>query len=520
MSDRPYTLDDFACADPREFVDVAYQTIVGRSPTAEERERMLEGLVTGGTRTFALGALRYGREGRARGVAVAGLRSRYLAQRLFRLPLVGAAFGWLGALVRLPRTLRYFRGAVETGAVHHSLLQQQQSADRAALERRTDDGLRRLGDTEQRLADTQRSVADAEQRLADTQHRAADAEQRLADTQHRAADAEQRLADTQHRVADADRRIADAQRNAAELERALAEVARASAEHLAGLDGRVLELQQRVDGLTSGLQGSVAHLRALDESSHATRTRVDAMHPPPLDATMAVAGEPLTPLARERAGIAPDVALGTLSAHSRYALFETVFYDSRAVAAKQRVYIDYVDRELAKQAPFVDLGCGRGEFLHILQELGIHAVGVDINAEVLRRLRAEGFTVVEQDLLAFLEGEQRMFCGASVLQVAEHLTAAQLERLLALLAHRLLPGAPLIIETPNPLSPFALAVFHTDPTHVSPIPPERMRYSIEAAGFEQTLTLFQAKIPADQFAGPDPRAYYADYAIIARRSAQ
>jgi hypothetical protein len=47
-----------------------------------------------------------------------------------------------------------------------------------------------------------------------------------------------------------------------------------------------------------------------------------------------------------------------------------------------------------------------------------------------------------------------------------------------------------------------------------------MRYSVEAAGFEQTSTLFQARIPADQFAGPDPRSYYGDYAIIARRSAR
>jgi O-antigen chain-terminating methyltransferase len=112
-----------------------------------------------------------------------------------------------------------------------------------------------------------------------------------------------------------------------------------------------------------------------------------------------------------------------------------------------------------------------------------------------------------------------MFSGASVLQVAEHLPPAQIERMLALIAPRLIAGAPLIVETPNPLSPFALGVFHTDPTHISPIPPERMRYSIEAAGFEQTLTLFQARIPQGQFAGPDPRAYYADYAIVARRSA-
>ena len=64
-----------------------------------------------------------------------------------------------------------------------------------------------------------------------------------------------------------------------------------------------------------------------------------------------------------------------------------------------------------------------------------------------------------------------------------------------------------------------MGVFHTDPTHISPIPPERMRYSIEAAGFERATTLYQARIPANQFAGPDPRAYYADYAIIAYRTA-
>jgi O-antigen chain-terminating methyltransferase len=492
MSGRAYTLDDFACADPREFVDIAYRTIVGRPPTPAEHEAMLESLVTGGTRTFALGALRYGSEGRERGVDVAGLRSRYLAQRLFRVPVLGAVLGWLSAFARLPRTLRYFRGAVETAAVHHSLLQHQQSADRLALEHRAVEGERRL----------------------------AAAEQSLADAQHGVADAHRRIADTDQRIAAVDQRIAEAQRSAAELQRALGEAARASVEGLTELDRRTRELQQRVDELTNGVQATVTDLRALNESSQATRARLDAMHPPPLDPTMLIEGEPLTPLARARGGVAPGVALGTLSADVRYALFETVFYDSRAVAEKQRVYVDHVDRGLASQAPFVDLGCGRGEFLHILRELGIDAIGVDINADVLRRLRTEGFRVVEQDMLAFLEGEQRMFGGASVLQVAEHLSAAQLERLLDLLARRLLPGAPLIVETPNPLSPFALGNFHTDPTHISPIPPERMRYAIEAAGFEQTSTLFQARIPADQFAGPDPRSYYADYAIIARRSAQ
>jgi O-antigen chain-terminating methyltransferase len=416
MSERSLSLDDFGCADPREFVDTAYRTILGRAPSDAERERMLEALLTGSTRPLVLGTLRYGEEGSARAVDVRGLRARYLVQRLFRIPVIGAALEWASAVVRLPRTLRFFRGAVETQAVRQSALQQQFAAEYAALVQRT---------------------------------------------------------------ADAERRLVDAERT---------------------LDSAIFEA------------------RAVKELAERTRTRVDAIHPPPLAETMVFPGGPLAAIARNRAGLSPGVPIDSLSAHTRYALFESVFYDSRTVAAKQRIYLDYVDREVARDAPFLDLGCGRGEFLQILRGAGVESIGVDINPEVLGPLRAQGFTVFEQDLVAFLEHEGPMFSGASVLQVAEHLPPLQIEQVLSLIAQRLVPGAVLIVETPNPLSPFALGTFHTDPTHISPIPPERMRYAVEAAGFERTVTLFQARIPEGQFAGPDPRAYYADYAIVAYRS--
>jgi O-antigen chain-terminating methyltransferase len=416
MSERSLSLDDFGCADPREFVDTAYRTILGRAPSDAERERMLEALLTGSTRPLELGTLRYGEEGSARAVDVRGLRGRYLVQRLFRIPVIGAALEWASAVMRLPRTLRFFRGAVETQAVRQSALQQQFAAEHAALVQRT---------------------------------------------------------------ADAERRLVDAERT---------------------LDSAIFEA------------------RAVKELAERTRTRVDAIHPPPLAETMVFPGGPLAAIARNRAGLSPGVPIDSLSAHTRYALFESVFYDSRTVAAKQRIYLDYVDREVARDAPFLDLGCGRGEFLQILRGAGVESIGVDINPEVLGPLRAQGFTVFEQDLVAFLEHEGPMFSGASVLQVAEHLPPLQIEQVLSLIAQRLVPGAVLIVETPNPLSPFALGTFHTDPTHISPIPPERMRYAVEAAGFERTVTLFQARIPEGQFAGPDPRAYYADYAIVAYRS--
>jgi SAM-dependent methyltransferase len=251
-----------------------------------------------------------------------------------------------------------------------------------------------------------------------------------------------------------------------------------------------------------------------------TRARLEALSPPPLGDSLEVVGQPLVPVARERAGISEQVPMLSLTREARYALFQTVFYESAVVAVKQRVYLPYLNRELTKQWPFLDLGCGRGEFLRILRSDDVSAVGVDNNPTNLDALRADGFDVVEQDLLEFLKTDSRTFSGASALQVAEHLESEQIQRMLALLASRLAPGAVLILETPNPLSPYALGLFHTDPTHKAPIPPERLRFDIEAAGFERSRTLFQARIPGNEFAGPDPRAYYADYAIIAYRSEQ
>jgi O-antigen chain-terminating methyltransferase len=274
-------------------------------------------------------------------------------------------------------------------------------------------------------------------------------------------------------------------------------------------------LRRNDESLATSLENARSGLGAsLDEA----RAKVDSIFPPPLGDTLEVPGTPLVALARERSGLTPETAISSLTTHARYAMFETVFYESPAVAAKQRVYTPYLNRELSSQWPFLDLGCGRGEFLRILRGEGIEPIGVDINPATFAALRAEGFNVVEQDLLTFLEADRRTYSGASLLQVAEHLTDSQIERMLSLVASRLAPGAVFIVETPNPISVFALSVFHTDSTHVRPLPPERMRYEIEAAGFEQTRTLFQARIPRDQFAGPDPRAYYADYAIIASRS--
>ena len=56
------TLDELSALSSREFVDVAYSTILDRSPTEDERARMLSDLDEGQARTWLLGRLRFGAE--------------------------------------------------------------------------------------------------------------------------------------------------------------------------------------------------------------------------------------------------------------------------------------------------------------------------------------------------------------------------------------------------------------------------------------------------------------------------
>jgi O-antigen chain-terminating methyltransferase len=243
---------------------------------------------------------------------------------------------------------------------------------------------------------------------------------------------------------------------------------------------------------------------------HATS---DWVRPQGLPPTLEIAADPLT---------RPEDAAGSGNPlpppDQRYAEFERVFYESPVVARKQRIYLPYVDRELAKRHPFLDLGCGRGEFMDILRGEGIRSVGVDLNPGNVAALRRAGHEVRDGDLLAFLERDTGTYSGAVCLQVVEHLPAVQFERLLELLHPRLAPGAVLVIESVNPHSPFALGNFHMDPTHVAPVPPERVRFYMELAGFVRTRTLLQAPIPGWAFGGPEPRAHYCDYAVIGYRS--
>jgi SAM-dependent methyltransferase len=164
----------------------------------------------------------------------------------------------------------------------------------------------------------------------------------------------------------------------------------------------------------------------------------------------------------------------------------------------------HADRLAATGGPVADLGCGRGEFLELLRDRGIEAIGVDASAEMAGLAGAKGLRAEHADLFSWLAARPAGSLGGILCShVVEHLWPADHVRLAHLCASALRPGGLLILETPNPKSLIAGAInFSCDPTHLRPAYPETLAFMLERAGFEDVAIEYLAPVPDDHRATP------------------
>jgi SAM-dependent methyltransferase len=209
-----------------------------------------------------------------------------------------------------------------------------------------------------------------------------------------------------------------------------------------------------------------------------------------------------------------------------YFAFESRMRGStESIRDRQRPYLD----DFREAAPVLDLGCGRGEFLVLLREVGIEARGVDLEADMVAYARGEGLDVEQADAVEHLEGlEDGSLGGIFAAQLVEHLPATTLVRLLELAAAKLRPGGVLVAETINPLSPLALRNYYADLTHAQPLVPETLELLARQAGFG-SVELRYLNAPKERLVEPEDPVIAAnvsrlnellfgplDYAIVAR----
>lgn len=152
-----------------------------------------------------------------------------------------------------------------------------------------------------------------------------------------------------------------------------------------------------------------------------------------------------------------------------------------AIRDRQRHYV----LRYGGQAPVLDMGCGRGEFLEAARDAGLHATGIDQSDECVALCRAKGLRAEKADLFAFLDAlPDGSLGGIYCAQVVEHIEPHRLPDLIRLMAKKVRRGGLAIVETPNPecLAIFATH-FYIDPTHTRPVPPSLLGFYMEEAGF-------------------------------------
>ena len=175
-------------------------------------------------------------------------------------------------------------------------------------------------------------------------------------------------------------------------------------------------------------------------------------------------------------------ATGTADAGGGYRSFEDRFRGSEEmIRDRQKIYLELI----GEREPVFDAGCGRGEFLDLLNGAGMAFVGVDPDPTMIERCREKGYPTVELgDPVEVLERTAPGSLGVIFsAQVVEHMPFEALKRFLELSLTRLKLGGLMIAETVNPHSARALKAFWVDPTHRHPLFPEVLLSLCETIGY-------------------------------------
>ncbi|MDP1980818.1 bifunctional 2-polyprenyl-6-hydroxyphenol methylase/3-demethylubiquinol 3-O-methyltransferase UbiG [Undibacterium sp.] len=238
----------------------------------------------------------------------------------------------------------------------------------------------------------------------------------------------------------------------------------------------------------------------------------------------------LTPV---RKAAAAELSASDFDQDQFYLEFEALFRGSREdIKQRLQVYLPYLShissQPKEERKMVIDVGCGRGEWLDLLDEQGIPAMGVDMNISMVNACLDQGFLVRHADAIAYLREQPAGSIGAVTgFQIIEHLPFEQLIALFDAAHHALCPGGVIIFETPNPENlKVGSCNFYFDPTHLHPIVPQVAEFMARQRGFSHAEILRLHPYPDDHMlaGGSEVEALLnkelfgpQDYAVIGRK---
>lgn len=525
-ADDSYHVNDLLKFSDEQFVRNAYLAILKRPAEPTGLQGLLAALRSGQLNKIdVLAQLRFSTEGKEKSVRIDGLRLTALTRKLYRVPGLGYWLNVAIAVARLPSLIRNQRALENHLVAQQDLLvnqinhigralsaSAQQTADVISsrsgmirdLEQQLGDHHRQLGDHRQQLSDDRQQLGNHLQQLEllRTEHAAVHEvvlirigeltryfEERLneeaAVRETESGKMQQLLLETGGEWRDQLQQQAGLLRTDFDELVAAERVARGKAVVELGsilrncTDEILTSLREEVDRVQGGLLNDLENTRLSQQQ---------------LTSELALQGLRLTRFMEsavrsssnsEQLQVVPEDA-HLLDAF--YASFEEAFRGNREnIKERLRVYLPFVTSRDSQTdtVEVLDIGCGRGEWLELLQDQGIAAVGVDSNLVSTAQCRHRGLQVVEADLLEYLRQlPDESISVISGFHIVEHLPIEALVEFLNETMRVLKSGGLILLETPNPRNVLVGSCnFYFDPTHRNPLPSEVLRFLVQSRGF-------------------------------------
>jgi 2-polyprenyl-3-methyl-5-hydroxy-6-metoxy-1,4-benzoquinol methylase len=123
-----------------------------------------------------------------------------------------------------------------------------------------------------------------------------------------------------------------------------------------------------------------------------------------------------------------------------------------------------------KKSKILDLGCGNGDFLLYVKNLGYENItGVDYSEEMtsISEKTVKGIRIVSQDATLFLKESNQKFDFIICAHLLEHFEKPKVLETFKLAKEKLNSGGSFMVFTPNFASPFGIPIAFGDFTHIT-----------------------------------------------------
>jgi O-antigen chain-terminating methyltransferase len=231
----------------------------------------------------------------------------------------------------------------------------------------------------------------------------------------------------------------------------------------------------------------------------------------PLPFSHSLPAEPFLERAIARIGKNPDPARREEQFYSYFSEIWAEGYE-KGLTQQYTAYLPYIPK--SSDLPFLDIGCGAGEFVRFLSANGIRTQGIDSNSKEVARAKEYGLEVHQADAIGYLQDHQACFSGISMLEVIEHLPPESLASLLSSIFKSLAPGGVVLLETINIKHPLAFHSFYSDPTHTRPVPSDLLVFLLQWQGFSGVQVIYTIPLAFTQQQAIDPSTAYFSYAVL------